>query len=219
MRVTLNRWTRPLLWLAGLLLKLNFATCRVTHLTPWEIKDRSIGVTWHRASIFFLYYTRKKKPAIMVSQSRDGDILSAFISQLRSVPVRGSSSRGGLAALKELAAGFKSGRFRHAATVADGPQGPPYVAKEGMIMLSVLSGAPLIPMIWSCDRAWIFRRAWDKTMIPKPFARVWMEMAPPISYPAKMSKEEMEAARKALQNQLEEMRRRLDALAGHRDPL
>jgi lysophospholipid acyltransferase (LPLAT)-like uncharacterized protein len=219
MRIELNCWTRPLLWLAGFMLRLAFSTCRVISLTPWEVQARSIGVTWHRASIFFLYYVRRTRPAIMVSRSRDGELLSAFIRQMRGIPVRGSSSRGGVAALKEMAAGLNSGRFSHSATVADGPQGPRYVAKEGMIMLSMLSGVPLIPVMWSCDRAWILRKSWDKTMIPKPFARVWMEMGSPIYYPPAMNKEELQAARLELQNTLEEMRQRLDRLAGHRDPV
>jgi lysophospholipid acyltransferase (LPLAT)-like uncharacterized protein len=217
-RIALNRWTRPLLWLAGFTIKLVFSTCRVTLLTPWEIKDKAIGVTWHRAAIFFLYYTRRARPAIMVSRSRDGELLSAFIRQLGAIPVRGSSSRGGAAALREMAEGLNSGRFSHGATVADGPQGPRYVAKEGMIMLAMLSGAPLLPVMWSCDRAWILGNTWDKTMIPKPFARVWLEMGAPIYYPPAMSKEQLQTARGQLQNILEDMRLRLDKMAGHRDP-
>ena len=211
-------WNRPLLRLAGLLIKLNFATCRVTSNRPAVYPKRCIAATWHRGAIFFLYYFRKLKPAILVSRSRDGELLAAYISQMGGIPVRGSSSRGGIASLKLILSALKSGSFNITATVADGPRGPRYIAKEGMIILAMKSGLPLYPIMWSCDRAWIFKKAWDRTMVPKPFSRIRVEFGEPIFYPPRLDKEQLEAARLHLQNVLEAMRMELDREAGHQDP-
>ncbi len=213
---------KPLLWLAGLLVRLNFATCRKRYSERSQnygphLRDM-LGVTWHRGAIFALYLFASHKPAVLVSRSKDGELLATFIKQLGAIPVRGSSSRGGVAALTTILRMLKSGQALSAATVADGPRGPRYQAKEGMIILAMKSGLPLLPLMWSCDRAWVFKNAWDKTMVPKPFAKVWIELGPLLRYPASMSKEELEEARLHLQQTLEEMRLRLDALAGYQEP-
>ena len=169
---------RLIYWLAvnigGRLLRLIFSTCRVEILSPEEKKKYfdegrpAIGVTWHRAAIFFLYYFGPQKAAVMISRSRDGEYLARFTQMMGCVPVRGSSQKGGFAALKAMVDFLRSGQGLYAATVADGPRGPRYKAQKGMITLAMLTGMPLIPILWSSDRVWVFKKAWDRTMIPSP---------------------------------------------------
>ncbi len=224
----LRAWQKARFWLlanlGARLIKLIFSTCRVQVLTPeadrrlmsgqWGV----IGATWHRAAVFFLYYYGRLKPAIMISRSKDGELLARYLEVMGGVPVRGSSSRGGREALREMEAMLKSGRVTQAATVADGPRGPRYQAKAGMILLAMRTGLPLLPLMWSTDRAWIFRNSWDRTMIPKPFATIKMAYGREIYFPADLDKEGMEAARLELERELNRLREELDALCGHRDP-
>ena len=208
-----------LLKVAGALIRLMFATCRVRQ-TPgsYPTPPRAIGVTWHRGAIFALYFYSPLKPAILVSRSNDGELLAQFISQMGGIPVRGSSSKGAVAALKTMLKTLKEKQANYAATVADGPRGPRYKAKEGMIIMSMLSGIPLYPLMWSSKNPWVFKNTWDKTIVPKPFSTIWVENGQPIYYPKKMDKQQLEDARKGLEDTLEEMRLRLDKLSGYQEP-
>ncbi len=209
--------------LGSWILRAIFATCRVELLNPETLEAirkrqlRIVAATWHRTAIFFLYHFRQIRPAIMVSRSKDGEYLARFLERMGGVPVRGSSHHGGLQALEEMAEALTSGRCVSAATVADGPRGPRYRAKKGMIVLAQRTGLPLYPLMWSADRAWVLRKSWDRTMIPKPFARVVMAAGEPRRYPARMSPQEREQARQDLEDELNRLRRELDARCGQED--
>jgi lysophospholipid acyltransferase (LPLAT)-like uncharacterized protein len=214
-------------WLAAAvgswLLRALFCTCRVElinkeQIESWRFKRaRVIGATWHRSAIFFLYYFGRTNPAIMVSRSKDGEYLARFIENMGGVPVRGSTMHGGRQALEEMAGAMESGKCPSAATVADGPRGPRYQAKKGMIALAQRTGRPLVTVMWSADRAWVLRKSWDLTMIPKPFAKVKMAAGKTFEYPPKMPPQEMEAARQELEDELNRLRRELDAACGQTD--
>jgi lysophospholipid acyltransferase (LPLAT)-like uncharacterized protein len=210
--------------LGARLLKPIFSTCRVKVLTPeadrrllsgqWSV----IGATWHRAAIFFLYYYGRLGPAIMISRSKDGELLARYLKVMGGVPVRGSSSKGGGEALRKMESMIMSGQVTQAATVADGPRGPRYVAKPGMILLAMRTGKPLLPLMWSCNRAWIFGRSWDHTMIPKPFSTVAMVYGRELHYPPELDNDGLESARLELEEELNRLRRHVDDLCGHHDP-
>ncbi|MFH1033720.1 MAG: lysophospholipid acyltransferase family protein [Pseudomonadota bacterium] len=219
---------RLLFWLstnlAGRLAGLMMRTCRVEILSPREEQkylkedNTAIAATWHRGAIFFLYFLGPLRPAIMVSRSKDGEFLARFIELYGGLPVRGSSSKGGGAALRTMAEMVQSGQARFAATVADGPRGPRYQAKAGMILLAMRTGLPLLPVMWSADRAWVLKNTWDHTMIPKPFAKVKVMAGRERHYPPHLGKEEMEAARLELEQELNRIKDELDRICGFAEP-
>lgn len=223
-----TRWQRVQFWLAtnlaGRCLRLLLRTCRLRILSPEQVqtylveRKPAIGVTWHRGAIYFLYFFGPYRPAIMVSRSKDGELLARFIALMGGIPVRGSSSRGGGEALRGMAELVNTGEVSFAATVADGPRGPRYQAKAGMIQLAALTGLPLLPIMWSADRVWTFRKAWDRTMLPKPFAKVVAKAGRELRYPPDLSREQLEAARLELERELNRLRDELDQLAGYQDP-
>ena len=214
-------------WLAAFvgswLLKAIFATCRVELINRELIESfrfkrmKVIGATWHRAAIFFLYYFGCTNPAIMISRSKDGEYLARFVENMGGLAVRGSTQHGGREALNEMAQAVASGKCPAAATVPDGPRGPRYKAKKGMIALAQRTGLPLVTVMWSTDRAWVLRKTWDLTMIPKPFARVKMKAGRIFEYPPEMSPREMEKARQDLEDELNRLRKELDAACGRND--
>jgi lysophospholipid acyltransferase (LPLAT)-like uncharacterized protein len=111
----------------------------------------------------------KFNPAIMISQSRDGDI-AAEISRLNKWhAIRGSSSRGGFKALKQMVSQLR--QYDMAAHVVDGPRGPAGTVKQGTIALAQLTGSAVVPFYIFADRAW-YLNSWDRFMIPKPFAHL-----------------------------------------------
>ena len=152
---------------------------------------------------------------IMISQSKDGEMLAQYAAAMGAIPARGSSSRGGREALKLMQQHLASGG-KACATVLDGPRGPAYIAKKGMVVLAKLSGAPLIPAIWSASRCLTLKNSWDKTLIPLPWSRVCIAVGEPIHIPAETTREELEDYRRLVDEQLNRMMRVVDHRCGYR---
>lgn len=223
-----SSWERFQFWLvsqlAARLVRAVFRTCRVEILRNdlvekyFNLGKPGIGITWHRGAIFSLYFFGNKRPAVMISRSRDGEYLARYLAIMGGVPVRGSSSHGGLAALKEMADYLQGGPARYAATVADGPRGPRYVAKKGMIALASQTGLPLVPLMWSAKRVWVLKNTWDRTMIPKPFAKVVFTAGKEFRYPPDLKGQELEDARQEMEDELNRLRDELDQITGYHEP-
>jgi lysophospholipid acyltransferase (LPLAT)-like uncharacterized protein len=174
------------------------STC-TTRVLGREVKDQVIdgaggfvGVVWHKDFLFALDFFRRRKIVVMVSQSKDGELVARALHRLGYRTVRGSSSRGGREALAELTDLVRKGWG--SAIIADGPRGPARQAKIGCVLAGRNSGAPLIP--WGCHAdPSITARNWDRTMIPKPFARITVAFGDPIYVPAGADREQCEKIR------------------------
>ena len=198
-----------------------FNTCRVTIINEkvyqeYSSDDKPLVVgTWHRAAIYFLYFFGHFHPMIMVSQSKDGEILAQYTSAMGAMTARGSSSRGGKEALEQMRHHLTSGG-KACATVLDGPRGPAYVAKKGMIVLSKLTGAPLIPIIWSANRTITLRNSWDRTVLPLPWSRVYVAFGEPVLIPTDSNSKDIERYRRLVEERLNTMMAELDRRCGYR---
>ncbi len=127
---------------------------------------------WHQQIFSTLAYFgkfREFSPSLMISQSNDGDIGAGICRRAGWHPIRGSSSKGGLKALKRMIRELR--RSRLAGHVVDGPQGPAGIVKPGTITLALAARAVIVPVSISADRAWFFN-SWDRFMLPKPFAGI-----------------------------------------------
>ncbi len=198
-----------------------FGTCRVSVINQrvyeeYVLSDTPVVVgTWHRAAIYFLYFFGHFRPMIMISRSKDGEILSQYAAGFGVIPARGSSSKGGRAALELMRHHLTSGG-KACATVLDGPRGPAYMAKKGMIVLSKLTGAPFIPVIWSANRTLTLRDSWDKMILPLPWSRVCIAFGDPIHIAVNTTKEEMERYRQLVEERLNTMMVEVDRRCGYR---
>jgi lysophospholipid acyltransferase (LPLAT)-like uncharacterized protein len=105
--------------------------------------------------------------AVLASRSHDGELLAAFARRFGLAVVRGSSSRGGAAALRGLVAAVAEGH--DVAVAPDGPRGPRGRVQRGVVTLAALSGAPIVPMAVACRPARRLR-SWDEFLVPWPFA-------------------------------------------------
>ena len=104
----------------------------------------------------------------MVSQSRDGEMISRTIKQFGFEAVRGSSSSGGSSALLALIKKLSEGA--DVAISPDGPRGPRYNLQMGVIHLAQKSGHPIVPVATSASKS-LRLKSWDGFMIPLPFSR------------------------------------------------
>jgi lysophospholipid acyltransferase (LPLAT)-like uncharacterized protein len=203
------------------LCKLWFSTCRVHILRPdlhqqYPLGDQPyVGATWHRGAIFSCYYYGPHHPQVMFSQSADGEYLARFAERCGMIPVRGSSSRGGGRALAQMIRFIREGQGS-GATVLDGPQGPRFVAKKGLLVLAKATGTPLLPGIWSADKVITLEKTWDRTMIPYPFARVVIGYGEPLVIPRDCSDDDLEGFRLELENRLNGVMRDVDEQCGYK---
>src|SRR5512136_1044800 len=156
---------------------------------------------WHQRffSGFFVPRIFGMNPCIMISQSRDGDVVSDVVARIGWVPVRGSTSRGGKKALQEMITGVEN--YRMGAHIVDGPQGPPQIIKPGLIALASQTGAAICPGYISYDNPWIFN-IWDRFMIPKPFSRVLIRAGDFIFVPKNLDEKAFEEARLDIENKI-----------------
>jgi lysophospholipid acyltransferase (LPLAT)-like uncharacterized protein len=167
-----------------------------------------IYVFWHDRIFLTTYWWRKRKIVVMTSQSFDGEYIARFIQRFGYGAVRGSSSRGAVGAVVEMARLMRAGCTT--AFTIDGPKGPPYVAKMGAALLAKKSGHPIMPVTMTLARCWKVP-SWDSFQIPKPFTRARVYVAPPIRVPFDADEELLQAKRDELQAALDDLNRRGDA--------
>jgi len=182
---TLLAWIIPaIVGLLGLTWRFHvedpYASAEEGSLTNIDDLYPGIFVFWHRCVLPAMWIFRRRNLAVVTSQSRDGEYIARVISRMGYVPVRGSSSRGGSRAMIELRR-FVS-ENRGVAFTIDGPRGPRYVAKRGPVVLARVSGVPIVAFYVAADRAWVLN-TWDRFVIPKPFARLYLRGAKKIIVP------------------------------------
>ena len=159
------------------------ATSKIIRVDDEPVKKlRSISpiilTLWHEHFFSAMLAHRNQHFHPIVSLSRDGEIAN-FVSTRFGLPcVRGSSSRGGIAARKELIQLLTDGKS--IALTIDGPRGPRHKAKPGCIDLSIQSGFPIVPLSCVTKNCWILNKSWDKTRIAKPFSKIYLIYGPPI---------------------------------------
>ncbi|MCX5818677.1 MAG: lysophospholipid acyltransferase family protein [Deltaproteobacteria bacterium] len=171
----------------------------VENETPWMAFHRNGGrvllCAWHQqffAAIRHFQNYRAHRPGLMISRSKDGEIIAGVASRSGWEPVRGSSSRGGAQAMREMIEKLQQTRL--AGHIVDGPRGPAGVIKNGLIRIAHASDAMIVPFYVFADQAWYFK-SWDRFMLPKPFSRVRLRFDEMIRLAATDDEAEFEAQR------------------------
>ena len=170
---------------------------------PWmdhlEGGGRVLLCGWHQqffAAIYHFETYAVYHPSLMISQSRDGDIIARIAEKSGWLAVRGSSSRRGGRALREMVGRLEiSGLAAH---VVDGPRGPAGVIKAGALSLARSAGAVIVPFYTYSDRSLYFQ-SWDRFMLPKPFAKVRLRFGDLLNVTAGEDDESFEEHRLHLQ--------------------
>jgi hypothetical protein len=151
-----------------------------------------VVATWHQMFLAGLAYFRDLGAIIMISRSRDGELIDRVNRRMGFRSVRGSSSRGGGEALHELVDQVRNGA--QAAIMVDGPRGPARDPKPGIVLAAARSGAPIVPVACRARPGWT-AGSWDRTLIPLPFACVVMSFGDPIAVPPGLSPADFEGVR------------------------
>ncbi len=154
-------------------------TWRVTLVEPADLqqnlkaKHPVVLAHWHGDEIVLISLTRRYRIGTITSTSKDGEMMNTVIRLLGGKTSRGSSTRGSIAALKGLIR-LVLQEGRNCSFAVDGPKGPIYKVKPGVFELSRLAQAPIYVSGVACNRAWKFEKSWNKTYLPKPFAKIYI---------------------------------------------
>jgi lysophospholipid acyltransferase (LPLAT)-like uncharacterized protein len=135
----------------------------------WREGRAVVFALWHGCLLPPTYRHRGEGIVTLASRSGDGEYITRMLHHWKYHVVRGSSSRGGDTALRELVRLVRGGRS--AAITVDGPRGPAGRLKHGVLQLAQLTGAPLVPVGSAASRGWRLR-SWDRFLLPQPFARL-----------------------------------------------
>ena len=170
----------------GALLTGILATCRYRAHGEENLRRLTEGnmpvifALWHGRLLPCTYHHRNQGIVTLISQHRDGEYIARIVQRWGYTAVRGSSTRGGSPAFRQLLRHLRAGRSL--AITPDGPQGPRERMKPGPLLLAQLSGAPIIPAMGGADRGWWFG-GWDRFLVPQPFARTRIAYGEPLRVP------------------------------------
>ena len=170
------------------LMSLILRTCRIEitnlhHFTQTAGKRPCILTFWHNQFLIMPeIHTRFKDNiyTVLISKSRDGNILAACIESYdnyRTLRVHHSKGEQPLRAIIERLQTTKE----VIVMTPDGPRGPAFSAKPGIVLAAYKSGAHIIPCTWRANRYWRLKN-WDGTMIPKPFSTITIDVKKPIVF-------------------------------------
>jgi hypothetical protein len=159
-------------------------TWRFTCREPQTMRDALregrpfILAHWHGDGATLAHLVRRYRIVTLASRSKDGRIMATLLRLQGARISTGSSSRGGAVGLRGLVRLMREGY--NCSFSVDGPRGPIYKVKPGVLETSRLLDCPIYYASVSCDRAFHSHRSWDLAYLPKPFARVEVEWRGPF---------------------------------------
>jgi lysophospholipid acyltransferase (LPLAT)-like uncharacterized protein len=189
------------------------ATLRLRHhgdgqLRAWEREGKPfILAFWHRHLLLMPYAYRGRRISVLVSQSRDGELIARTVARLGIDSSRGSSSRGGMAGMRALLR--KAAGGWDIAFTPDGPRGPLREVQPGVILAAAATGLPIQPVAIAASRAKLLR-SWDRFLVPLPFSRVHFVYGEPLAVERRGN---LEAATAELKRRLDGAESRAEDLA------
>ncbi|MBL8858500.1 MAG: lysophospholipid acyltransferase family protein [Planctomycetes bacterium] len=171
----------------------------------------TIIALWHGRMLVPMAHHKNKGWTVLVSQSGDGDTVAPILKRYGYGVIRGSASRGGARALREMLTLLESGAVL--IITPDGPRGPLHAMNPGLVWMARATGYVVVPAGFVASRAW-HMQSWDRFTVPKPFARVAFVYGPPIAVARNATTAELEAASRQIADAIHACERRAFALLG-----
>lgn len=162
---------------------------------------------WHQHQLFCARYlldqrSRGLRVGWLISPSVDGELGAMMVRRFGGHVIRGSSSHTGARALRDYYQALVKENVSPVVT-PDGPKGPRFTFKPGAILLSQMSGRPILPMAYAASRAWLVK--WDKFVIPVPFSRIVIAIGAPRYVPRVTDAKTLERLQAEMQSELKRL--------------
>lgn len=170
-----------------------------------------ILAVWHGRGVLAAPFYPTEQATVLVSASSDGSMATKILDDLGYEIIRGSSSRRGVRAVREMIKTLDGGK--HVAITPDGPQGPMHSIGPGTAFVARATGVPIMPVGFACDRAWHLN-TWDRYTVPRPGARVVACYQEPLEVPRKASTGDLAEISRRLRERLREAERQAFAHLG-----
>jgi lysophospholipid acyltransferase (LPLAT)-like uncharacterized protein len=195
----------------GLLATVRFRSEHRDRFDRLAARGPALYALWHGRLLPLTYYHRHRGIAALVSQSADGEYIARMVEGWGFDTVRGSSSRGGGEALREVVRRVRAGQSM--AITPDGPRGPRQKVQSGVIIAAQLTGAPILPVVAGCSRAW-WPGGWDRFCVPKPFSRVLVLYGEPRFVPRTADEDEIREHAAQLEREMNALIEQVDRDGG-----
>jgi lysophospholipid acyltransferase (LPLAT)-like uncharacterized protein len=166
-----------------------------------ECGGQKIYIFWHEYILFPIFLRGHCNLSMLLSRHRDAEILSHVAHHLGFDFVRGSTNRGGVAALRQL---LDKSRKMHLTITPDGPRGPRRHLAPGAVYLASKLGMPLVALGFGYELPWRVR-SWDRFAVPRPFSRARVIVSPEIHIPPDLDREGLEHFRQKTEAMLNRM--------------
>jgi lysophospholipid acyltransferase (LPLAT)-like uncharacterized protein len=197
-------------WLLSCGFKLLFATLRIRFYCvnevarPYSQADGQYFVypIWHDSMAAPIFSGRQPSMVALVGAHSDGSYVSTILRSVGIGSVRGSSSRGGSQALRQLLADTEG---KHIVLTPDGPRGPRRQLKPGLTFMASRTGKAVVPTAFACTSAWHPQGKWTDLMIPRPFSTLYGVAGQPIKVPRKASKVELDEFTRRIQAAMDDL--------------
>ena len=149
-----------------------------------------IYALWHQNLIGAIFSHIGENFTMVISESKDGELVAITCKKFGHHPARGSSTRGGKKAMVEIIKNMKLG-FPGALSV-DGPKGPAQVVKPGIVEIARICQCAILPVSPYPQSFWTFKKSWDQFRVPKPFTKIIVVIGEAIYVPENVTREHFE---------------------------
>jgi lysophospholipid acyltransferase (LPLAT)-like uncharacterized protein len=172
-------------------------------------RGRYIYAFWHEGLLLPGYHYGRKRVRVLIGQHADGQLIAEIMRHLGFGLVRGSTTRGGVEAVRQM---LKISKKDHLAITPDGPRGPRRQVQMGLIYLASKTGLPIYPGGLGYDRPWRMQ-SWDRFALPRPGSRAACICGEPIYIPTDASRADMENYRRHVEDELNRLTAMAEELA------
>jgi len=172
-----------------------------------------IYVLWHVRMFLPMFCKRNAGIVIIVSEHRDGEIVTTTLESAGFETVRGSTTRGGIKALAKLVKLAKQGT--QIGFTTDGPRGPRWSFQPGAVFVAAKTGLPVVPLAGSARNAYYFK-SWDAFQLPLPFSKAVLNHGEPYYITGGTDPDNIEFHRAELERRLTELTLETDEIVGAR---
>jgi lysophospholipid acyltransferase (LPLAT)-like uncharacterized protein len=171
----------PVVYLFLVLLR---ATVKIEHANReavdrlWQKGENIIACFWHGRLLAMPFAYKGNKGKVLISRHRDGEFIARVISYFGVGTVRGSYRKeGSVSSVREMLS--EIGQGTDLGITPDGPKGPRYQVKQGIIELARLTGRPIVPVTYSASKKKVFS-SWDRFVLPYPFSKILFVWGDPL---------------------------------------